>query len=81
VGSDVDKNPMALRRPWTVEIKEGIAVTACNKAHVFPRHARVLSRRLQDVRADDVIMIYKLCGQVLQHHATVLHRAADRSKA
>jgi hypothetical protein len=51
VGSNADTCPMALRRPWAVEIKEGLAAMACSQAHVFPRHAHTLPRHLQDVRA------------------------------
>jgi hypothetical protein len=51
----------------------------CSEARLFSRHAHVLPRRLQDMRADSVIMIYKSCKQALQHHATVHHRAADCS--
>jgi RNase P subunit RPR2 len=52
---------------------------ACSDARVFLRHASVLPRRMQDVRADDIIMTCKPCGQELQHHATVHLHAADRS--
>jgi hypothetical protein len=55
--------PMTLCGPWTVEIKKGLAVIACNKAHVFPRHALTLLRRLQDVGTYDVFMTYKSCIQ------------------
>jgi hypothetical protein len=53
---------MALHGPWAIEIRKDLAVTTCNKAHVFPRHARVLPIRLQDVWADIVIITYKLHG-------------------
>jgi hypothetical protein len=62
VGSGADMCPMALREPWAIEIKEGLAATACCKARVFPRHAHALSKHLQDVWVDGVIMKYKLCG-------------------
>jgi hypothetical protein len=62
VGSSADMYPMALRGMWAVEIKEGIATSACSKTRVFPRHAHALPRRMQDVWADDVIMTYKTCG-------------------
>jgi hypothetical protein len=81
VGSGADTYPMALRGPWAVEIKEDIAASACNKAHVFPRHTHVLPRRMQDVQVDDVIMTYKTCGHALQHRATVLRRVVHRSQA
>jgi hypothetical protein len=89
VGSDADMCPMALHRPWAVEINEDLAATICSEAHVFSRHARTLPMRLQDVPTDDVIMTYKPCKQALQRHttlhlhatATVPHRAADRSRA
>jgi hypothetical protein len=71
VGSGADTYLMALRGPWAVEIKEDIAASACNKAHVFPRHTHALPRRMQDVQVDDVIMTYK----------TVLRRVVHRSQA
>jgi hypothetical protein len=64
-----------------IEIKKGLAVTACNKTHVFLRHARVLPRHLQDVWVDSVIMTCKPCRHALQHRATVHHRVAYRSQA
>jgi hypothetical protein len=47
---------------------------------VFPRHARALPRRMQDVWANGVIMTCKPCGQALQHHAIVHRGATDRSQ-
>jgi hypothetical protein len=79
VGSSADTCPMSLRRPWAVEIKEGLVATACSEARVFSRHAHMLPRHLQDVWADNVIMTYKPCGQVLQHRTTVHHRADNNS--
>jgi hypothetical protein len=55
MGSGVDTYPMALHRPWAVEIKEGLAAMVCSEAHVFPRHVRALPKRLQDMLADDVL--------------------------
>jgi hypothetical protein len=81
VGSGADTCPVALHRLWAVETKEGIAAMACNKAHVFSRHAHALPRCLQYVQADGVIMTCKPCGQTLQHHDTVHHRVADHSQA
>jgi hypothetical protein len=49
VGFDADTCHMTLREPWAVEIKKGMAATACSKPRVFSRHARELSRCLQDV--------------------------------
>jgi hypothetical protein len=46
VGSDADKCHIALRRPWAIEIKEGLAAMACSEACVILRHARALSRHL-----------------------------------
>jgi hypothetical protein len=54
VGSDIDTCPMTVRGSRTVEIKKDLAVTACNKTHMFPRHVCTLLRRLQDVRVDDM---------------------------
>jgi hypothetical protein len=71
--------PMALHGSWAIE--EGLVATACSQARVFKRHPRALSRCLQDVWADDVIMNYKPYGQALQHRATVHHRADNRSQA
>jgi hypothetical protein len=79
VGSGADTCPMTLHGPWAIEIKEGLAVTVCSETRVFSRHARSLLRRLQDVRADGVIMTCKLCGHALLHRATVHRRVADRS--
>jgi hypothetical protein len=59
-----------LRGSWALRIKKGLATTICGKAHVFLRHACMLSRRLQDVRADSIIMICKSCIHVLQCCAT-----------
>jgi hypothetical protein len=59
VGFDADTCPMTLHGRWAVEIKEGLATTACSEARVFLRHARTLPRCLQDVWADDVIMTCK----------------------
>jgi hypothetical protein len=81
VGSGADTCLMALHMALIVEIKEGLAATTCSKTHLFLRHVRALPRRLQDMRADDVIMTYKPCGYVLQCHATVHHRVADHSRA
>jgi hypothetical protein len=95
VDSGADMCPMALRGLWVVEIKEGLAATTCNEALVYPRHARVLPRHLQDVWADGVIMICKPCGRhystklqciavlitARRRGTTVPHRAADRSWA
>jgi hypothetical protein len=81
VGSGANACPMALHRPWAVEIKEGLAATACSEAHVFRRYVRTLPRRLQDVQRDCVIMTCKPCGHALQHHTTVHHHAANRSQA
>jgi hypothetical protein len=58
-------------------MKKGLAATTCSKAHMFPRHAPALPRGLQDVRANDVIMTCKPCGQTLQDRATVQRRATD----
>jgi hypothetical protein len=66
VGSDADTCPMALCRPWAVEIKKGLAAMAYSKAHVFLGHAHALPRSLQDMRADDIIMTCKLYGHALQ---------------
>jgi hypothetical protein len=44
---------------------------------MFPRYARTLPRRLQDVRTDDVIMTCK----AYRHEATVSRWAADRLRA
>jgi hypothetical protein len=71
VGFGADTCPMALQRSW--------AATASSEAHVFLRHTRALPRRMQDMRADDVIMNYKPYGQALQHCTTVHHRTANRS--
>jgi hypothetical protein len=79
VGSGADMCPMALHGSWVV--KEGLAATACSKAHMFPRHAHALPRCLVDVWADDVIMTYKLCGQTSQHHTIVHHHDDNRSQA
>jgi hypothetical protein len=65
VGSNADTGPMTLHGHWAVEIKEGLAATACSKAQMFPIHAYALPRSLQDVRADPVIMTCKQCGQAL----------------
>jgi hypothetical protein len=46
---------------WAVEIKKCLVATICSKASVFLRHARTLSRCLQNMRADRVIMTYKPC--------------------
>jgi hypothetical protein len=81
VGSGADTCPMSHHGPWAVEIKEGFAVAACSEARVFPRYARVLLRRLQDVRVDGVIITRKSCAHALQHRAIVHHQAADRSRA
>jgi hypothetical protein len=81
MGSGADMCPMALHGPWAVEVKEGLAITACSEPRVFARHARMLLRCLQDMRADDDIMTYKPCGQALQQGATVHHHTADRSHA
>jgi RNase P subunit RPR2 len=62
---------MALHGPWAVEIKKGLAAMTCSKARMFSRHARMLPKHLQDMRADVVIMTCKPCGQALQYHATV----------
>jgi hypothetical protein len=64
-GSDVVTYPTTLRGPCALRIKKGLAAMACSKAHMFPRHTRVLPRRLQDMRVDDIIMTYKPCGQAL----------------
>jgi hypothetical protein len=81
VGSSVDTCPTTLHRPWAIETKEGLATTACSETRVFPRHVDALLRCLQDVRADGIIMICKPYRQVLQHHATVQHRATDHLHA
>jgi hypothetical protein len=73
--------PAIFKGSRALSIKKSVVVTACNKAHVFPRHDRTLPRRLQNVRTYGVIMTYKLCRQALQHRATMHHRAADRSWA
>jgi hypothetical protein len=65
VGSSADTCPMALHGPWAVEIEEDIAATSCSEARVFPRHTRALSRHLQDVWVDNIIMTCKHCGKVL----------------
>jgi hypothetical protein len=80
-GSDVVMCPAIFKGSRALSIKKSVVVTACNKAHVFPRHDRTLPRRLQNVRTYGVIMTYKLCRQALQHRATMHHRAADRSWA
>jgi hypothetical protein len=80
-GSDVVMCPAIFRGSRALSIKKGVVVTACSKAHVFPRHDRTLPRRLQNVWTYGVIMTYKLCRQALQHRATMHHRAADRSWA
>jgi hypothetical protein len=46
VGSGADTCHMALYESWAIEIKEGIGATACSKARVCSRHARMLLRRL-----------------------------------
>jgi hypothetical protein len=46
VGSGGNTRPMALREPWAIEIKEGLTVTACSEARMFPTHAYVLPRHL-----------------------------------
>jgi hypothetical protein len=61
VGSNDDTCPLVLYRPWAVKIKKGLDATACSKAHVFLKHARTVPRRLQDVRANRVIIICKSC--------------------
>jgi hypothetical protein len=58
-GSSANMCPKALQGLWDVEIKEGLAPTACSEAHVFPRHARVLLRHLQDLWAEGIIMTSK----------------------
>jgi hypothetical protein len=53
VGSNADMGPMTLHGHWTVEIKEGLAATACNKLTCFqymPTHYRGTC---------------KMCGQTL----------------
>jgi hypothetical protein len=80
VVSGADTCPMALNRPWAIEIKEGLPATACCEARTFPRHARALPRRLQDLRADGVTMTCKPCRQALQHHATMHRHVADHSQ-
>jgi hypothetical protein len=84
VDSGVDTCLMALHSLWVIE--DGLAVTACSEARVFPRDAHVLLRRLQDMWTDNVIMTGKSCGYALQfttvlitahrRSAIVLHRAA-----
>jgi hypothetical protein len=69
--------PMTFRGQRALRIKKGLAITACSKTHMFPRHARVLPRRLQDVWADGVIMTYKPCGPALQYRATMQRHASD----
>jgi hypothetical protein len=59
VGSSADMCPMVLHMLWAIEIKEGLAPTTCSEARVFLRHAHSLPMRLQDVRADGIIMTYK----------------------
>jgi hypothetical protein len=81
VGSGADTYSMALREPWPIEIKEGISASACSNAHGFPRHARVLPRCLQDVRADGVIMTCNPCGHASQHRAIGCRNAANHLQA
>jgi hypothetical protein len=81
VGSGVDMCPKALRGPWAIEIKEGLAAMACGEACVFLRHACALPRHLQDMWADSVMMTYKPRGQALQHCATVQFHTNNHSQA
>jgi hypothetical protein len=81
VGSGADTCPMALHRSWAVEIKEDLDATVCSEAHVFSRHTCALPSRLQDVRVDSVIMIYKSCRHMLHHYAIVHRHTADPSHA
>jgi hypothetical protein len=64
-GSNIVTYPTTLRGLQVLRIKKELAAMACSKAHMFPRHARALSRSLQDMRADGIIMTCKPCGQAL----------------
>jgi hypothetical protein len=79
MGSDADMCSMTLHGSWVVE--EGLTAMACSDAHVFPRHAYVLPRRLVDVWTAGVIMTCKPCEQASQHDATVHRHTDNRSQA
>jgi hypothetical protein len=51
----------------------------CSEACTLLRYTRVISRCLQDVQSDDVIMACHTNWHGLQYHATVQHRVVDRS--
>jgi hypothetical protein len=80
-GSDAVTCPATLMRSHALRINKGLAVTACNKTHVFLRHACTLLRHLQDAQVDNIIMTCKPCGHALQYHATVQRRTTDYSRA
>jgi hypothetical protein len=78
-GSNTVMCSATLRGPRALRIKKSLAATACSKARGFARHAHTLSRCLQGVRADDVIMTCIPCREVLQHHAIVRRCITDCS--
>jgi RNase P subunit RPR2 len=80
-GSDAVTCPVTLMRSHALRINKDLAVTTCNKTHVFLRHACTLLRHLQDARADDIIITCKPCGHALQYHATVQRHTTDCSRA
>jgi hypothetical protein len=62
------RGPVLPRVPWPPRAmghrdKERLSCNGMQQGSLFPRHAHMLPRRLQDVRADDIIMTCKPCRQ------------------